>query len=216
MKGLGFKEGKELSQWQSQVWSPGPANSWASPSYYHILGVLDSTSPCWVFCLHRASVPMMEECSGTLFCQNLNPHLSPFMFPWTPWTLNQTEAFPTRRSPLESAQATALPRLMAPDCCVMFSSFTHSQLFSDRPASRLITSHIVTQNPDIFTKASRLFVPFQTHVCSLSCFQHLRCPQQLSTFLKENSKLKKKKSSSNQTCVCTQQSNWWFLRHLET
>ena len=101
-----------------------------------------------------------------------------------------------RRSPLESAQATALPRLMAPDCCVMFSSFTHSQLFSDRPASRLITSHIVTQNPDIFTKASRLFVPFQTHVCSLSGFQHLRCPQQLSTFLKENSKLKKKKNQA--------------------
>lgn len=120
MKELAFKESKELSQGQRQVLNPGLTPEPAP--HYHTLGVLGSLCA-------TLSVPSSQSITAydrgmflySSFVQNPNPSLPPFIFSWTPWSLNKMQAFAVKYCPLESSQAAGLMQLMAPNCCPICS-----------------------------------------------------------------------------------------------
>lgn len=106
MKGLEFKEGKELSQGQSQV-SVTPSQ----PTSHDTLGVLGSLRALLSFLSS-----LMEEFLVLSFVPNLNLGLTPFTFPWIPGCLGKIQAFPIKHSAFESSQAAGLMQLMVPNC----------------------------------------------------------------------------------------------------
>lgn len=128
------------------------------------------------------------------------------MFPWIPWSFSMTEAFPMKHSPFESSQAAGLLRLMVPNCCAICSCPPRSQLFSDRPAARLITSHIVKLNPDTLKKALMVICAAFPFPFIFATISKIWGDLNNSAHFKQNTKLKRryvelKPLFSFQTCI---------------